>query len=493
MLADGTRGKSHSGRPVVHRPSPVAIALLLLALIATGTIQAGVDFSRVGYRTNIVLNDGSENSWSMGESFTETQLSTHAAWLRLKLNLKYSIPEGDLRFGRQYDPAAVEDPENVPGDGSLSGLVEFRRQYLQTSFSIAPRSEWASLKFNWRHSESDDNISAGFHLHPSDHLNWGITRSLSHPLPSLTKLYYYFEDNDGDINREGGNIVWEAPAWTTGIQAQAKWFGRFTVSTFLQDSDFRPSKPHPSDPSFVGYTGVVDGKFNSGHISCKFAFDSSRLLTTTYQHIEMNGRFRTYFDGKQFAYFGVVSFDASVWSMSYSQNGWRFNVMSGNVEGNLGGSVEAWPFLDGLARFLGERRHVVCEGDVDFQHAAVTVPIINRKRLAFGSRIDYLNLTPDLRYASWRPVMFGFGIDDLKSERFEIKKAGLLRLSIHPAVTWKNLRLEGSVSQWVPMFISKLSDADTDDTSGSSPTSGDDDSGTTWGGFSASIRLTSQL
>ncbi len=27
--------------------------------------------------------------------------------------------------------------------------------------------------------------------------------------------------------------------------------------------------------------------------------------------------------------------------------------MGGNIEGNLGGTVEAWPFLDGLARFLG--------------------------------------------------------------------------------------------------------------------------------------------
>ncbi len=89
--------------------------------------------------------------------------------------------------------------------------------------------------------------------------------------------------------------------------------------------------------------------------------------------------------------------------------------------------------------------------------------------------------------------MFGFGIDDLKSERFDIEKAGLLRLSIHPAITWKNMRLEGSVSQWVPVFTSKLSDADTDGASQGSSTPSDDNGGTTWGGFSASIRLTSQL
>lgn len=475
----------------VRRPSLPLMVLLWISLLAISGVQAGVDYSRAGYRTSIILSDGSGNRWSMGASLTETQFSARAAWLRIRLNLRYCEPDGSLVWGDPYNPNS-DAPESAPDDGSVSGRVIFQKRYVQSSMSLAPQREWADLRFDWRHQEGLDDFSCGLRLQPIKHFSWAATRSLTHPMPALTELFYYFDDDSGELEREGGLIGWHAPAWTTELTARAEWFGRLVATSSLKDSDFKPAEPQPDDPLFDGYTAVLDGKYNSGHVTGEYFFDSSHTLSLSYRRLEINSRCRAYENGRLFAYFGIVSLNADMWSLLFRQNDWRIGIAAGDADGDCSGTVQAWPFLDGLARFLGERRHFVGEGDIGFKHVSLHLPITNRTRLTVTGLLDYLRLKPDLRYATWRPVMFGFGVDDLKAERLDIERADLVRLGIRPSLSWKSLRLECELTQWVPIHTARL--GDTDESSGStSGTLTSDSPERAWGGFSAWIRLTSQL
>ncbi len=114
----------------------------------------------------------------------------------------------------------------------------------------------------------------GFHLRPIEHISWGITRRVSHPLPSLTQLYYDYEDDDGAIDREGGRI-----GWRLGMNHGMAGAGQMVQQTYRRHfiAGFRLqtfSSRNSSDASFPGYTGVIDGKFTSGRISGEYTFTS---------------------------------------------------------------------------------------------------------------------------------------------------------------------------------------------------------------------------
>ncbi len=130
-------------------------------MITTGTIQAGVDFSRVGYKTDIVLSDGTENGWVGGESvYRDTIFFPRWTGFVLSSTWKYSIPYGDSASVSSMILAVVDNPASVPGDGSRSGpgKVSSPVSAVVLIAFAAQRADRASI--DWRHQDDVDDMSA---------------------------------------------------------------------------------------------------------------------------------------------------------------------------------------------------------------------------------------------------------------------------------------------------------------------------------------------
>ncbi|MCX6827114.1 MAG: hypothetical protein NTV06_07620, partial [candidate division Zixibacteria bacterium] len=58
---------------------------------------------------------------------------------------------------------------------------------------------------------------------------------------------------------------------------------------------------------------------------------------------------------------------------------------------------------------------------------------------------------PDIRYSTWRPIIFGVGIDDLKSGRLGAEKFYLACIHINPEIRFKQMTLTFNMTQWLPL------------------------------------------
>jgi hypothetical protein len=164
---------------------------------------------------------------------------------------------------------------------------------------------------------------------------------------------------------------------------------------------------------------------------------------------------QAYDGGVRFAHFGVVDADGNVQSLELDFRGWVLHARVGHAAGQAKGVVEAWPFLDGLESLLGERRHITAEGDVDWKHISLTRSIWNPGLHRLNVQLDYLHVVPDLHYATWRPAAFGFGVDDLREDSWDIVRADLLRVQVNPVLRWNRWFVDLSFSQWIPIAIKK--------------------------------------
>ena len=162
----------------------------------------------------------------------------------------------------------------------------------------------------------------------------------------------------------------------------------------------------------------------------------------------------------------------------------------GRAEGRVQGVIQAWPFLQGLYRFLGERRHFIVEGKLHWFHASVSSPVWERRNWGMRACLSYLQVKPDFSYASWRPYFIGMGMDDLRSGQLELIRADLLQVQIRPYYKWSQFRIDAQIAQWIPIYTKEKPDPEL-----STPPSGDSagDGSNVFGGFTASVVLTASF
>jgi hypothetical protein len=470
----------------------VGYILFLLTMLSCNIVLAGVDYTGIGYRTTTVYSEGAKNRWWMGESMTKVRFTTGNFGLTTSLELTHSRPEGDLRWGYDKGALSLSDIGNAE-NGVLSGRVFFREQSTQSVLTIAAFKEKIATSLGWRYiSENRQEYFAGINLKPLQNFSVGFKRGNMYPIPPYSELFYSYLEND-QIQREGGQLNWEAPAWMNEFTADLSLMESIYIESSIREFDFRPRSPEPGESPLGTYLGVIDGLWFDSRVSVEYKTNPVWSVDFMYRQSGIRNHLQMFDGGQQFANFSVIEADISLWSVGFDYKNWRLNFQNGHGEGELGGVVKAWPFVDGLYQFLGERRQFVGIAEADWRLTTLTGELIDSRRLHLKAILDYLYIKPDMSYAHWSPKPpFGIGIEDLKSGQLDITRADLIRLSLMPVIKLGHFGIEFNISQWLPLSVDKLDKNQEVSTSTPGP---DTNSGaskeksTTWGGFDASVNL----
>jgi len=467
--------------------------LFCLLIIVCNYAGAKIEYTGTGYRTTTVYSEGNSNRWWMGESLTKARFTTENFGLKLGLSLTQSYPNGDLRWN--YDDktlslSKVGDAEN----GILSGRIFFQEQYTQSQFSVAAFSDKLISSLGWRYiSNQRQEYSAGINIKPLHTLSIGFKRSNLYPLSSFSELFYTYE-SDGKLEREGGQINWEAPAWMNRFSANLSLLECIDITSTISEYNFRPHLPLEGESSFGTYLGTIDGLWYDSRIKVEYKTNPDWSTDIAFRQLGIRNHLQMYDGGKKFANFGVIEADVDIWSVGFGYKNYRLSFQTGNGQGELSGQVKAWPFVDGLLQFLGERRHFVGVAEVDWRLTTINGDMLNKRHLFLNASLDYLYVRPIMSYATWKPQsLFGIGIEDLKSGKLDIIRADLLRLTVCPTIKFSRFKIEFYVSQWLPLYTKKHEN--NQKSSSSSQDNGEDDNSnsdkelTKWGGFDASINL----
>ncbi len=470
----------------------VNFILLSFLVLLSGSIHAGVDYTGISYRTTTVFSEGTQNRWRMGESYERAHFTTENSGLKMSLDVAHSRPDGDLRWG--YDKNALSSSDiGDARNGQLSGRIFFQEQYIQSAASVSAFADMLSTSLGWRYISADrQEYSAGIRLRPLQNICVGFKRSNAYPLPSFSELFYTYR-NDGRLEREGGKLNWLAPAWINEFTAELSLLESINIESVIKEYDFRPRTPETGESPSGTYLGVIDGLCYDSRISARYQTHTDWSAEITYHQSGIHNRLRMFNGGQQFAYFGVVEADVDIWSLGFNYKSWRLKFRNGHGEGRLQGVVKAWPFVDGLLQFLGERRHFIGVAKADWKLTTITEKIADSRRLHMDVLLDYLYLKPEMSYATWKPKsLFGIGIEDLKSGKLDIIRADLICLSIKPAFRYSHFIMEFDISQWLPLSVKKSKkEAETSSLSPGPPDNSDNSSGKNniWGGFNAIVNL----
>ena len=228
----------------------------------------------------------------------------------------------------------------------------------------------------------------------------------------------------------------------------------------------------PEDhPSHDGYLATLDGPWRDNLYRIEVQAPWSSTVSGEYREVSADLRLLALEDGNRFAHFGVAELDASWWEFRFTRGHLLLSVQKGEASGDLAGAVDAWPFLHGLARFIGQRRHFIGTGQLNWENITGqnSWSIVRQLRLQIGLR--YLHLEPDVSYKTWRPVFMGLGVDDLRHGRLDIRSAHLVHLRVTPQINYRHWRLDISAGQWAPLSVSRWDEKD-DESTGSSSSSG---------------------
>lgn len=467
--------------------------LICLIIITIGPTRAGVDFTSFGYRTTMVYSDGSQNRWIMGKSITAIRYSTTAFGLHVGLGISHFRPDGDLRWGYEKASSEFSNSDNLEG-GQFSGRIFFEEPQIRTVLSLGNADNRLSGSLDWQHKGGGrDGLSGEIWWPPFKFLRVGIKYGKSYPLPEYSELFYRYKNSSGEIAREGGRINWQAPARLTESRLIFTPLKYLVIESVIREIEFNPELPRPDESTTDSYAGTLEGALNDRRIEARCVIEPGWNIAIEYRHIEADARLKMYDNGQRFAHFGVVKGDATLRFFRMKYYRWFFNLCSGSIEGELKGVIDAWPFVDGLLIFLGERRHFVSEMKADWELYSVGGRLFQYRKLNFELSSDYLHIEPDLRYVTWRPKWFGMGYDDLKSGRLDIFKADLIRLSLKPMLKFDGWQLLLDLSQWIPIAVGKYSDKNSSGTPSGQPSDNgsttDKNSNNTWGGFSAQLSL----
>jgi hypothetical protein len=483
-------------QPVIkHRLHTAIFLFICIVITANNIFGMGIDYTRVGYRTTTVFSEDDQNRWRIGESYAEARFTTDAFGLQMGFNIAHSRPDGDLRWGYNKEVLSLSDIGDA-NNGKLSGRMFFQEPYIQTVFSLTTPGNKFSTSLGWRHKNRErQEFSGEVWFQPFQTLGAGGKLSKAYPIPVYSELFYTYRNNDV-LAREGGKLNWCAPAYITEFKLLFSPLERISVESIIQETNFKPETPTNGESPHGTYLGVFDGLWYDSRITTRYMIKPQWRITLEYRQMGAHARLRLYDGGQKFGHFGVIKADTRYWSLKTKYNNWYMNFRTGSGEGELKGVLEAWPFVEGLLQFLGERRHFVGVADINWKAASFGGRLFDFRRIYLNASLDYLNITPDMRYATWRPKAFGMGFDDLKGGHLDLARADLIRLVLKPVLRFNRWRVEFDISQWIPLLTEKF---DTEQSSSPSPEPSPESAKTSdkkkniWGGFTAVVSLKAEF
>ncbi len=463
----------------------------IMALLALGfsvsEAEVHVGSSSSDYRTTTVFSSGQGDHWTMGASRNDGHLSMDARGIAWQLHFTYTYPTGDLRFGL---PDQWNWAEQTGSTNRFRGKLVLFEPSISSRLRAGLWHDRAALEIESR-VRTDDLIGlmAGVRLRPTDFLTAGIRRGHVHPEPAASELYYDFTDLNGEFDRVGGTLDWSIPTWLTEVEIAVNPAQGLSLSSKIRDADMTPTSPTMSGEPSGNYRLALSGTACDGTAAIEYTLTPNWRGWANARHVRLDARLMGYDGGERFAHFGIVHayFDRQSVGIQYRRS--SFSVGSGSGEGALMGSVEVWPFATGLLRLLGERRQIVVEGTLRWKEAALCGPMVTGRWFNLEAAVDWLRLQPEATLKTWRPAVFGISIDDLKSDRLDLVRADLVRLRLMPSVRIREFLVAFDVSQWIPVSVRKQEKPSGSVGPGTGVPSDEGGGRRTWGGFSASVRL----
>jgi hypothetical protein len=425
------------------------------------------------------------------QSFLTAYYSTSYGGIGLTAGLSHRKPSGDLRWGyfghEENAPIETDDPDG----GRLSGRV-----YLfEPTTKMSIMAEWPEgtgfCRGEIRFREDDQTEYLGsIGVRPHRFLYAEFEHGRVYPFPAFSELYYAPFAADGIIGHEGGKVLWKMPASQYQIKLAASYYDKFEVTFRNLDMRLLTELPQFGDYPLGTYTGQVYGGwlYNDAGVSLKI-YENWRGRVR-FQELSLNCDSLTAHDGGlKFAHFGVVEGNGHIWSCRIMYEDYVVEIQRGRAEGWAKGTVQAWPFLQGLYHFIGERRHFIVDAKIRWLQTSLKSGLYNGSWINLDGCLSYLRVKPDMSYITWRPYFFGMGVDDLRAGSLDLERADLVLVQLLPQVTWSNIKISLDISQWVPLYSRTISDSQTDDNNdGEGGVSEDKQS--VWGGFTALLVIT---
>ncbi|HOD66215.1 MAG TPA: hypothetical protein PKW75_06600 [candidate division Zixibacteria bacterium] len=469
-------------------PKRSALAALLLSLLA-GPPAAAVrlDGSSSGYQTMVLFRDSPGEQWSVGRSRMEAAVSADRFGAGWQLRLGHTVPTGELRFG-DY---SGQWPAAAPGAADrFLGRVGPPRP--STDVALAARF-WrrrlaVELPCRFR-STGDPDCRLDVSFSPLESIRLGLAWGRVTPDPGPIDLFYEYDDS-GARARAGGRVHWWSPARLAQAEAEIAPLPHLRLRSVVRDLDFAPATPaFDGEPDGL-YRACLEGSLHDGALGADWRLARGWLAAYTYRSLRLDARLQGYDGGVPWAYFGIVRGDLHQHVLSLQRGDRRLSWEWGRGDGAVQGSVKLRPFLEGLYRLLGERRHIVASGAIDWKHLALESPLVSRGCVSLRGALDWLRAEPRVEWVTWRPVL-GLGIDDLRTGRWDLVRADLLRVRLLQTVRLGAVALDLDVSQWLPLSIRRAGGA----SAGSGAPGPADGSvsesagGGLWSGFSFAARV----
>jgi hypothetical protein len=434
-----------------------------------------------------LFSNGQADHWTMGASQSDAHLSMDALKMVWRLRFTYTYPTGDLRFGI---PDQWNRAEGIGLSTRFRGKMALFEPTTDCRLSAGLWQEKVVLEIEHRYRTDDrSGLIVGVKIRTTSLFAAGIRRGLIHPEPAASELYYDFSDGSGGCDRVGGPVDWSIPIWLTQVDMAVTPAPGLCLRSTIRDADMTPTTPSVSGEASGNYRATLSGTVYSGTAEIEYLPGLRWRVWVNVRHARLNARLMGYDGGKLFAHFGVVHADVSHRLFGLQYRRYRFSAGFGSGEGALMGSVEVWPFAEGLMRLLGERRHIVAEGTLRWKEAMLRGPVVSCRWFDLEVAVDWLRVLPAATWRTWRPAVLGLGIDDLKSDRLDLLRADLVRLRLMPVVRMGEFALTLDVSQWVPVSVRENEESGASGSSGSGAPSKGNGRRKTWGGFSVSVRL----
>lgn len=143
--------------------------------------------------------------------------------------------------------------------------------------------------------------------------------------------------------------------------------------------------------------------------------------------------------------FGGVSFDIKKKHFFSSE----VEFIRISAEGK--GHIETWPFTPTLEDLLGKRLYFRLNGEAEVWRLGLEYHFLEFLFLSLKSSIDYLNIRPSGKAATWNPVFLVFGIKNLKEYFLEYQRIDALYLRFGFNRRFKNLSLDYNFFQFIPI------------------------------------------
>jgi len=387
------------------------------------------------YQLDNFIDFGSNGGWNLKESHYQV------TFRRRLQNWDWMISVRRSEFGGDISHSSKDN---------LNILIEPTPNRIQADLLV--KSTLTELTTNgWWRTASGNQSEGGLSVtwRPTRALQGGLGYSRRHPLGYNMELYYL---------QEGGRFDWKAPLSTWSFNINFVPLNGWAFVSSASRAEFLPVEPEVSSTSVGAYLATIDGivrgrsfrleSYPRGDVSCALEL----------RELSAEAMILGYVGGLRFAHFGQAHFSYESWSLEMAYGLHKIDFQRGTGEGELAGTVEAWPFVSGLARFLGERRHLVSTGEISWYRLRLSDEFAISRHLRLNTISQFVRVDPEFRYVTWRPLAMGMGVDDLKPGRFEISRADLIQVTLSPKLQVQKWTLHLAVSQWIPLAITKIED-----------------------------------